>query len=884
MLISKIQKKFAKSISTLPSPAIFRHPNNFRILARTCSTISLADGLFSHAHNVYDKMLHRNHQPGPSTLTSCDPSKLLKSATTEPNYTIAPMLHAQAVKQGALTDLPTATRLLMVYSRRKEFVSCLDLFSEILDKDIVFWNAMMSACVENRRFQSAVDFFEKMARGAHGFDHTTLLVLLSVFSNLKSLKHGKIVHGLGLKSGMLSETVLSNNLVDMYAKSGDLSSAQFAFSEIESKDQISWNSIISGCFQNGKPEKSLSYFVQMFSSGSRADDTSLSCAMAAYTFLQAYDFGRGIHGLGIKSGYSDSVSVANSLISFYSQSRDICAVEIIFFKQMTAKNVVSWNAVIKGFLVCGENAKAFALLREMQFVAFIQPDMTTLVTVIPYLAELMLLREGKAAHGCVFRREMMSEVPVVNALINLYSKCGNVKKAEFLFSIMPKKDSVAWNTMIFGHAQNGKSREARELFKKMMGCCYTARTLATLLAIIPSCDSRESLEFGRSIHGWSMKMGFSNQIYASNSIMHMYINCGVPSAAFALFESLSRKADITSWNTVIVGCSQKGHFHEALVFFDRMRKMYSQLHPNSITLVNAISSCGNLGLPLHGKLLHGLAVKSGASTNLQVQNSLVTMYGRVGDTDSAKLAFDLNNDHNLCSWNCLISAVSQNEDAKIALELFRSLDFEPDEITISTVLSACAQLGDVTHGTQIHGHVVRLNFHKNPYISSALIDMYSNCGKLELAERVFSSMPEKSVSAWNSLISGYGKYYEKMWAEFNIRPTNEHYVCMVDMLGRAGKLEEAFEFVRSLAGKSEAGVWGALLSACGYYGDIEMGRKVGEVLFRLEPENVSYYVALCNMYVGAGMWEEAVRLRDVIREKRLRKEAGYSSVDVFGVR
>ncbi|CAA0831902.1 Tetratricopeptide repeat (TPR)-like superfamily protein [Striga hermonthica] len=871
-------------------------------------------------------MLHRKHQPGQSTLTWDDASKLLRSAAMEPNYTTAPMLHAQAAKQGVLSDLPTATRLLTVYSRRKEFVSCLDLFGEILDKDVVFWNAMMSACVENKRFQTAVGFFEKMVRGAHGFDHTTLLVVLSVFSNLKSLGHGKIVHGLGLKSGMLSETVLSNNLVDMYAKSGDLSSAQSAFSEIECKDQISWNSIISGCFHNGRPEKSLSYFMRMVSSGSQADDTGLSCAMAACTCLQAYDFGRGIHGLGFKSGYLDSISVANSLISFYSQSRDICAGEFIFFQQMTAKNVVSWNAMIKGLFVCGENAKGFTLLREMQFVAFIQPDMTTLVTVIPYLAELMLLREGKAAHGCVIRREMMSEVSVVNALINLYSKCGNVKKAEFLFSIMPKKDSVAWNTMIFGYSQNGKSREARKLFKKMMGS-YTARSLATLLAIIPSCDSQESLQFGRSIHGWSMKLGFSNHIYASNSIMHMYINCGVPSDAFALFESLLKKADITCWNTIIVGCSQKGHFREALVFLDRMRKMYSQLHPNSITLVNAISSCGNLGLPIHGKLLHGLAVKSGASTNLQVQNSLVTMYGRVGDTESAKAAFDLSSGHNLCSWNCLISAVSQNDDAKIALELFRSLEFEPDEITISTVLSACAQLGDVTYGTQIHGHVVRFNFHKNPYISSALIDMYSNCGKLDVAERVFSGSPKKSVSAWNSLISGYGfhnsspkavekfqemvrsgvrptngsftsllsacghsgmiddgrKYYEQMWSEFNVRPTTEHHVCMVDMLGRAGKLNEAFDFVRSLPGKSEAGVWGALLSACGYHGDLEMGRKVGEVLFRLEPENVSYYVALCNMYVGAGMWEEAVRLRAVIQEKQLKKEAGYSSVDV-GVR
>ncbi|KAG8375229.1 hypothetical protein BUALT_Bualt10G0078600 [Buddleja alternifolia] len=880
-----------------------------------------ANGHFSYASQLFDKMPHRKPRNSEYTLLR-DVFRVVQSAIAEPNITNATMVHALAVKQGAVADLFTATSLLTVYSRSKEFGSSVALFGEVLDRDVVLWNAVMSACVENKCFYAAVGFFRKMVIEGDEFDPTTLIIVISAISNLKSLGQGKVVHGLSIKAGMVSDTVLSNAVIDMYAKCGDLSSSECMFSGIECRDLVTWNSIIIGCFYNNHPEKSLWYFREMASCENQADDVSISCAMAACTCLQEFGVGLAIHGWGIKLGYAESnhISVANSLISFYSQSRNIYTAESVF-REMLVKNVISWNAMIKGFFLNGEVVKAFNLLRDMQFVGSIQPDIATVVTIIPFCAELMLLREGKAAHGFTIRREMTSELSVINSLINMYSKCNNVKNAEYLFLTMPKKDLVAWNTMIFGYAQNGQSCEAQTLFKKMLASCSTC-TLPTLLAIIPSCDSPESLQFGRSIHGWNIKLGFSNQIFALNSLMHLYISCGALPDAFTLFTTIPIRPDVTSWNSIIVSCTQKGHFHEALDCFDSMRKA-SQVHCNSITLVSVISACGNLGIAFHGKLIHGLAIKTGIETDLRVQNSLVTMYGRLGDTESAKLAFNLSDDHNLCSWNCVISALSQNEDAKKAIELFRSLHFEPNEITISTVLSACTHLGTMTCGKQIHGHVFRFGFYNNPFVSSALLDMYSNCGRLDIAERVFRSSREKSVSAWNSLISAYGfhnfgskaietfqemiksgirptngsftsllqacshsglldegrMYYYHMFNTFKVQPTTEHHVCMVDMIGRSGRLQEAYDFIKNLTTEPEAGVWGALLSACSYHGDLEMGREVAEILFCLEPENVSYYVSLCNMYVSAGRWENAVELRTIIEDKQLKKPAGYSSID-----
>lgn len=902
---------------------LWRLPNNvLSSITRTCKRFYNATAHLYFAHQSLDNMSQRIQEEFRYTCLQ-DVFNMIRYVALEPNIVNATVVHALTLKAGCFADLRAATSLLSVYSRTGYFGSSMALFDEVHDKDTIFWNAIMSAYIENRCFEVALDLFVKMIGEGIEFDPTTLVIVISALSNGRSLVYGKLIHGLSVKAGMISYTFLSNAVIDMYAKCGDLSSSEFFFAEMEHKDIVSWNSIISDYLYNNRYEKSLWYLKEMNCSEIQGDGVTISCAIAACTCLQEFGAGSAVHGWGIKLGCvkSHHIAVANSLISFYSQLQDVNAAECIF-EEMMVKNVISWNAMIRGFALNGGVQEAFNLLHDMQFVRSVEPDITTIVTILPICSELMLLREGKSVHGFIIRRVMGSELSVVNCLMDMYFKCSNVEKSEYLFWTMPTKDLVTYNTMISGYAQNGQAWEAQNLFKKLLSWC-SASTLPTLLAILPSCDSPQSLEFGRSIHGWHQKLGFLNNILASNSLIYMYICCGDLLSASTLLCRISVRADVTSWNVVITGCTQNGHFWEALEFFNCMRQK-SLVGYDSITLVSVVSACGNLDLALQGKLIHGLALKTPAGIDIHLQNSLLTMYGRFGDTESARWIFYHSHNHNLCSWNCLISAFTQNEDAKKALELFRVLDFEPNDITISTILSACTQLGILRYGKQIHGHIYRFGFNKNPFISAALLNMYSNCGRLDVALRVFNSSPGKSVSAWNSLISAYGFhnntqqaietfqeminsgisptnitfvnllsvcshsglvdegcwYYNNMFSTFGVHPTTEHHVCMVDILGRSGRLHEAYDFIKKLEVQPDPGIWGAFLSACNYHGDLDMGRAVADILFSLEPENVSYYVALCNMYVAAGRWEEAVNLRTIIQEKQLKKPAGYSLTDV----
>ncbi|TYG42240.1 hypothetical protein ES288_D12G240800v1 [Gossypium darwinii] len=466
-------------------------------------------GLFSNVHPLFAaKSFHFSTVVQPFAKMSqrdsyrlytqfYDVIDLLKSSTARPSLVTATIAHCLAIKIGALAHLPACTSLLTAYSRAKYFISALALFDEFCDRDVILWNAMINAAVENKSYNVAMQFFVEMTEVGVAFDYTTLLLIVSALSHMKYLKHGKSFHCLSIKVGMLGDCSLCNALLDMYAKCGDLTSSQSMFTWMDCRDVISWNSMLNGFLYNGHPGKSFWCFREMISLGIRVDSMSLSCAISASAASGELSSGQTIHAWGIKQGYNFDISCSNSLISLYSESGDIEASKSVF-KEMVLKDVISWNAMIGGFASNGMILETFDMLYKMQLTGYAQPDVATLFTIISLCAERMLLREGKTVHGFTIRRQMISDLWVINSLLDMYSKCNCIIKAELLFNAIPKRDLVSWNVMISGYSRNGYSKEAQSLFKTLTHQCLQL-SFSTVLAVISSCISLDSLQFGKSI-------------------------------------------------------------------------------------------------------------------------------------------------------------------------------------------------------------------------------------------------------------------------------------------------------------------------------------------------------------------------------------------------
>ncbi|KAG6506015.1 pentatricopeptide repeat-containing protein At4g19220, mitochondrial-like [Zingiber officinale] len=899
--------------STIPTSPLLLQSS--RIL-KPSPISNVSNAILFYSHHLFDAMTE-------PTILSFRTLSLLKNNSFEPDHVNT--VHCLSLKTNTLSDLSARTSLLTAYAGAQDLDSAVALFDETVTRDVILWNAIISAFVLNCHFRSSILLFQEMVEKFGEFDSTTLLIVLSAFSRTRNLKYATTLHGTIIKKRFCVDVNLCNALIDMYAKCDDISSSELVFKEMEVKDVASWNCMINGCTHNELPKRSLYYFRKMRFLNVEEDSVSLLSVIAACSLLEELSVvGESVHGLAIKMGYQTVVSISNCLISLYFAHGHIEAAAMVF-KGIINKNVVSWNSMVSGLLDNGQLNEAFIHFLEMQSKFMIQPDDTSLVAIIPACGNSNLLYEGKSIHAFAFRRgiEPLSS-SVENSLLGMYMECGDVKSANNLFKWMPTKDIISWNTMISQLCQNSSLKEeAQMLFRELLRSELRCNTIS-LIAIIPSCNCPEDLYFGKALHTCLIRYGFSHSVSAVNALMLMYINSGYLHASAILLDGILGRSDVVSWNTLIVGYVQNGSYKDALRYFAFMHSFFP-VKPDSITFVSALSACGHLALLFYGQSLHGLALKSLVDSDVSVKNALLTMYFRCNDSKSAEALFKVEGDRNVCTWNCMISGFVQNIEGGKSLKLFRSMEGVPNEFTIVSILCACTQLGDLRHGKEVHGYVFRFFLEENTFILSALVDMYSKCGRLDIASLVFESSKERSVASWNSMIAAYGmhgegrksielftsmcksavkttkstfvallsacrhcglvneglKYFNDMSQKHGIEPNVEHCVHVIDMLGRTGRLTDAQELIEKLPFKEEPGVWGALLSACRDHGNLNIGKTAAQKLFCSEPENTGYYVTLSNLFANREMWNEAVKTRGLILERGLLKPPGCSVVDVL---
>ncbi|CAA6658921.1 unnamed protein product [Spirodela intermedia] len=649
---------------------------------------------------------------------------------------------------------------------------------------------------------------------------------------------GQALHAMVVKWSLDSHTPVCNGLVNLYAKCGEFTSAESVFERVELKDVVTWNSLISGCLCNGLEDRAAFYFKEMSISSARPDQVTFSCLLSACSYPRGlHALGESVHGRVISLSYDSHSSVANSLVSFYCKCCDVEAAEKVF-RGRALKSVVSWNSMINGLVQNGRLDEAFDLLHEMQSTTPIQPDSVTAIASLQLCAEFSLLSEGMSVHGFTVRRGFEAlNLCVTNSLIAMYIKCKYLRSAEILFSTMPRRDIISWNTMISGYSHiRCLKKESWSMFRDLLRTGLRC-SIGTFLGVAPSFSSPEDLFFGKSVHGWMLRCGFPETVSAVNALMLMYINCGDLPSSSSLFEGGLTQSDVVSWNSVIVGCVQNEHYRDALGTFLMMLQQ-SHPKPDPITLVSVFSACGLLELLCLGVGYH-----------LRVRNALITMYSRCGDIESSESAFQDSKVRNLCSWNCMISGYVQSRESKKALEVFLNMgDERPDAITVVGLLCACAHLGPLRLGRDIHGYALRHGLNSNGYVSAALIDMYSKCGWLEAAIRVFQNSDEKSVAYWNSMILAYGFHGHGREA---IRLFSE-------MRGQASHLIRApssvfYRLAATLAYHR---------ALCLHGGYARPGWEA-QVSLHCEPENVGYYVSLSNLYAASEKWNDAINVRSL---------------------
>ncbi|XP_057978184.1 pentatricopeptide repeat-containing protein At2g35030, mitochondrial [Malania oleifera] len=477
------------------------------------------------------------------------------------------------------------------------------------------------------------------------------------------------------------------------------------------------------------------------------------------------------------------------------------------------------------------------------------------------------------------RLDARKNVVTWTAMVGGYIKANKILEAEKLFNEMPNKNVVSWNTMIDGYAQNGRIDSALHLFKKM-----------------PE----------RNVVSW-------------NTIITGLAQCGRIQEARKLFDLMPER-NVISWTAMIAGLSKNGRIDEARALFDRMPKR-NVVSWNAMITGYAQNLRLDEAIDLFGKM---------PERDLPSWNTMITGFIQNGDLRRAKKLFDEMPRKNVISWTTMITGYVQDGQSEEALKNFSRMlaadGIKPNQGTFVSVLGACSNLAGLSEGQQIHQIISKTVYQDTAFVVSALINMYSKCGELGIARKMFDDalISQRDLVSWNGMIAAYAhhgcgreaislfkemrkfgfkpddvtyvgllsacshsglvdvglKFFDELVRDRSIKKREDHYACFVDLCGRAGRLKEAFDFIDRIGREASGAVWGALLAGCNVHGDENIGRLAAKKLLEVEPENAGTYLLLSNMYASTGKWGEAAKVRSKMKDEGLKKQPGCSWIEI----
>ncbi|KAM0941667.1 putative tetratricopeptide-like helical domain superfamily, DYW domain-containing protein [Dioscorea sansibarensis] len=731
-------------------------------------------------------------------------------------------IHAHMLTSNALAndDGFLSTKLLFMYGKCGHLASAKLLFDEMPQRTVFAWNAMIGAYVSAGLPWEAPKLFREMSVCGAVPDACTFASVLRACGEVENICLGGEVHCLAVKHGLVSTTFVANALIAMYAKCGWFDHAMKLFELMDgNRDVVSWNSIIAACLKDERFTKALFLFREVLESGIGMNSYNVVSALQACAELSLLKLGMQIHASVWKRGKTIQVHEANALIVMYARCGKMDDATRVFV-ETNEKDYISWNSILSGCVQNGLNMEAISFFRELLEVG-IKPDQVSVISVASALGRLGNILNGMEAHAYSIKEGFESNLQVGNTLVDMYAKFSLVNYAETVFRKMPEKDYISWTTAIAALAQNQQYLEALGLFIEVQKDGMNVDPMM-IGSILIACGGLKSLYILKQIHGYTIRHGLLDLVL-ENKIIDVYGQCEKVGYAVRVFNGIETK-DVVSWTSMLSCYIHSYFFDEALCLFRDM--METNVEPDAVMLVCGLTVAAGLSSLMKGKEIHGFLTRRNLLMEHSVNSSLVDMYAHCGKIDSSFKIFNMARCEDLVLWTTMINACGLHGRGKEAVELFTrmpEIGLVPDHITFLALLYACSHSGLVDEG------------------------------------KIF---------------------IEIMKSDYGLTPWQEHYACVVDLLGRSGKMDEAYEFINSIPGEPTGVVWCALLSACQVHSNLELGEVAARELLELEPKNPGNYVLISNVFAAMGKWKDVDMVRNRMKQRGFKKDPACTWIEL----
>ncbi|KAF5205599.1 Pentatricopeptide repeat-containing protein [Thalictrum thalictroides] len=827
-------------------------------------------------------------------------------------------IHCVVLRKRYEDNLVVQTALIDMYAKNGCMKSSRFVFDVIPQPDLVSWNALLSGYSFNGLDHEAFQVVQQVQVKGFKPNVSTFASLIPVCTRLGTSEIGRSIHGLTLRCGFSMDDKLVPALISMYSSNGDLTAARKLFDLLDTKTVVVWNSMISAYSQNHMSNEAFELYCKMVGKDVHHDLVTFVSIVPSCGNLDSNQYGESVHARGIKHGLAHQSAVVTALLSMYAKLGYMDSADFLF-DGMLERDLYSWNSMVSGYVQNGLLYKGLTAFHQMLVMGPL-PDSVTLLGVLSACTRLNDTLMGMSAHAYCLRNGFDLTINVSNALLAFYSECYKLSTSISLFRRMVTRNVISWNTLISSCVHHCDMRNAITFIQQMQQE-NVKFDLVTVMSILPCyCDSEELIH-GMSVHGYSLRTGFISDVSVINALISMYINCEDLDAGNLLFAGMHVRT-VVSWNALITGYRYSDLHKEAMTLFRHMTM--GDQKPNFVTLLNVLPICHH---QLHGKSIHAYAVRTGDVLEPHLLTSLICMYSRFENVSSSCLLFESADKRNVTVWNAIMSVHVESGNANLAVTSFTKMlqmQQKPDYVTILTLISACCQLTSLALSESVMAFIVHKGFENELSINNSLMDVYARCGYLTNARKMFDDLKIKDIVSWSVIINGYGIHgnaeaaltlfsqmrcsglkpddvtyisilsacshaglveqarmlFNSMVEDFGITPRMEHYACMVDLLGRTGRLNEAYHLVKGLPFRPSLSLLESLLGACSIHGDLELAEEISRLFFDMNPKSVGPYVMLSNVYAAAGRWGDASRVRSKMEEIQVKKVPGISLVEL----
>ncbi|KMZ60592.1 Pentatricopeptide repeat-containing protein [Zostera marina] len=747
----------------------------------------------------------------------------------------ASVIHTSILKLGALGDIYICNRLLTLYIRLHEISYARKLFDELHNRDVVTWTMMMTAYMKGRRgeggnVKSMSEIEEEEVLGIfHGMldsgfvpnEFTLSTVLRCCSSSSDYLELGKRVHSWIVMLGLSTSPVLGSALIKFYSSFEMLDQVFSVFCTMDFRDVVLWTTMIYALVDSKNWNGAWKVYVDMIASGTRPTDFTLSTILAACGSLGIHH-GNLIHAHIILLGVNLNLVLKTALVDMYTRFHQTTDA-LRALSETKDSDVMLWTAMISGFNKVSDFKSAILMFQKMGTTG-IAPNAFTYAGIISTSCGIPSPELGQQIHSQVAKVGLDHDASVGNALMDMYTKCFFDNDIPLvLFRAISRPNVISWTALITAFA--GHHREDAFLaFTKMREDGLQPNGF-TISSVLKSCLTVEALTDLRKLHGYILKtkFGLLTAKTVGNPLLDAYCRVGEVFDARKVFDEISSR-DAVTYTSLVKRMNQIGDHYKALNLFDKMRE--DNIDIDGFILPCFLSASAGLGSLEAGRQLQCYSMKSGLDSRISVLNGVVDMYGKCGSSDEARTVFTVIKEPNVVSWNGLISCLGSNgyfSDALSAFEDMKMVGISPDSITLLVVLYTC-----------------------------------SHAGLVDLGLEYFNSMRET----------------------YFISPQLDHYVCLIDLLGRAGRLEEAARTIDTMPFRPNSLIYKTILSSCKVHRNLPLGESMARNAMTLDPTDPAIYILLSNMYDDAGKLEYAKQIRGMMKERGIVKCPGESWIEI----